>query len=486
MDKKQLTFQSEKLAVDFLRFKISELPDPEALVSEFSKYFTTHVFLNDAMVDSVSFQTTYTVSIRQVTEAKKSDDSIGTHIIFPGKSAAYCYELMKTRKVDWGLWKSVYPTLVLSRLDVCYDRPNQSTDSMTGQEFLMRCTSELKQPNRNITLEKNNSGWLLSIGHRQSPRYFRIYQKNAGLRFEYEMHTSALIDCYSWLMTDRLDELEESVSLQFSQNFAKLLPLQYSYTDWLAVHIRTIRKQRDSLSNWNSEDLQPNRISDSKTFITFLQFLNYIQNRDFKVENEELGGISYRRVRFDVRDFMSFQNPEGKLASSYQLQKTRSMLEDFQQIAVTSVTSRSFQRLVVIPQIRLEQCPRSNRWIATSYVLEDLLCYQYPFSIPDFFRGKLSKDQIAVRVKFLQVFCAESVQKHFDIEGFLQSYPSVISNQRISQIKKEFIGLVDLFQEHGYIEDTYDIISDKGVDTTDQLSSRLISKDFIFYEKLTF
>ena len=52
-------------------------------------------------------------------------------------------------------------------------------------------------------------------------------------------------------------------------------------------------------------------------------------------------------------------------------------------------------------------------------------------------------------------------------------------------MKRTFIQLVKLFEEHSLIESNYTIISDGKVYHTDQLTSNNISEGFIVYEKLS-
>ena len=65
----------------------------------------------------------------------------------------------------------------------------------------------------------------------------------------------------------------------------------------------------------------------------------------------------------------------------------------------------------------------------------------YPFLLPDFFKTKLTKDQFEVRVEVIKVFHSVDITKTFLIQQFLDSY-STVSNQRINEIKKNFIELV--------------------------------------------
>ena len=105
--------------------------------------------------------------------------------------------------------------------------------------------------------------------------------------------------------------------------------------------------------------------------------------------------------------------------------------------------------------------------------------------IPNIFQTKLTKDQLEVRFKFIQVFSSVNIEKVFFIQEFLSSYPSVISNQRKNNIKKYFIQLVHLFKEQDFIEDNYKIISNGHYYFTKEFNTHDISEGFVIYEKLS-
>jgi len=96
---------------------------------------------------------------------------------------------------------------------------------------------------------------------------------------------------------------------------------------------------------------------------------------------------------------------------------------------------------------------------------------------------KLTKDEFQIRFKF---FHSVSIEKEFFTQEFLSSYLSVICNQRINNIKKYFIQLVQLFKEHNLIEDSYKIISNGHYYSLNELNTHDISEGFVIYEKLNF
>lgn len=84
---------------------------------------------------------------------------------------------------------------------------------------------------------------ILKIGNRKSNHYSRVYAGRNSLKFKYEMKGKFLRKYHSLLIENNLEELENKLSKRFLYNFGKILPLQYSYLDWLIVKLRPIKKQ---------------------------------------------------------------------------------------------------------------------------------------------------------------------------------------------------------------------------------------------------
>jgi hypothetical protein len=223
---------------------------------------------------------------------------------------------------------------------------------------------------------------------------------------------------------------------------------------------------------------------DTRSFVMLLQFLTYAQHLDFEIEC--LGGIPYRQVTFKVRDFLEFQNPTVKSTNHYQLEKIKKFLQQLQTgVFLTSFDDTHVQSLVAIPQVKLEKSPKQKYWIGRVWLVEELFYYNYPFSFPNIFQTKLTKDQLEVRLKFIQVFSSGNIKKVFFMQEFVSSYSSIISTQRKNNIQKYFIQLVQLFKEHDLLEDNYKIISKGFFIDTDQLTISNISQGFVIYEKLS-
>lgn len=87
---------------------------------------------------------------------------------------------------------------------------------------------------------------------------------------------------HSLLVSNNLEEFEHKLSNQFFYYFGKLLPLNYSYLDWLVVKLRPIRKQPIIQWGLNSDYIKTEISFDTRTFVMLIQFLNYAQQQEFE------------------------------------------------------------------------------------------------------------------------------------------------------------------------------------------------------------
>jgi len=89
---------------------------------------------------------------------------------------------------------------------------------------------------------------------------------------------------HSLLVENRLEEFEQKLSSHFLLSFGKFLPLQYSYLDWLVIRLRPTRKQITLQHGLNSDYIKSEIVMDTRTFVSLIQFLNYVQHLDFEIE----------------------------------------------------------------------------------------------------------------------------------------------------------------------------------------------------------
>lgn len=80
----------------------------------------------------------------------------------------------------------------------------------------------------------------------------------------------------------------------------------------------------------------------------------------------------------------------------------------------------------------------------------------------------------------MKVFHSVDITKTFLIQQFLDSY-STVSNQKINNIKKNFIELVQILQEYDLIESSYKIISNGSFLDTNELNVYNLSEGFVIF-----
>ena len=448
MKENKLTFQSQNLIVDYITFKFQDLDNLHQ--TRIAKYLFQLGFNSYQESGKLAkpIKEPILVNPKNQFEVCFVGDNYywgGTLLHFSGNNATRFYFFAKKQIIDW----TIFSLAVLSRFDLYYLRQNQIEDKISSNNFLHNCYNKLKQTNKNVSLEKNRKGFILKIGNRKSNQYSRIYQTKQGLKFEHEMKGKVLTQYHLLLVENRIQEFEHHLTKCFLYRFGKLLPLNYSYTDWLVIQLRPIRKQSIPKFSLNTEYFESNNLSlfdDRKNFVILLQFLAYAQHLDFKIDSlgEPPYQTRYRLVIFRIQDFLKFQNPMVKSTNYYQMKKVKHFFNELQRNSlVTSFTDSQFRSLVTIPEVRVSKSKKQNNsLIARVWIAEELFYYNYPFILPDFFRNKNTKDEFQVQFEILKVFSSVSIQKEVFVQEFLDSYPSVLSNQRRTKIKKLFIQLL--------------------------------------------
>ena len=464
MNRNKLTFKDENITVDWIGFKFQNLDNfAQTKLAEylfkigFNSYQESGK-LAKPIKESILVSSKNKFQVLFVHEAPYWK---GTSVYFSGASATFFYSLVKQTSINWEFFSSA----ILGRFDLNYARKNKTDDKISVRQFLQNCQTKLMQTNKNISLEKNSKGLILKIGTRRSNNYSRIYQGKNFLKFEHEMKGKFIKTYHTLLIQNHFEEFEHKLSIHFLTYFGKVLPLQYSYTDWLVIKLRPLRKQTFSLTGLKIDYLRSGSFqnnTDSYKFCTLLQFLVYAQTLNYKIDS--LGTTSYRLVQFRVQDFLKYT----KLSSNYyQLKK---LIEFFDELQTNSLikffSNQKYRSLVTIPEVNLQK-GKQNSWTVEVWIADELFYYAHPFLLPDLFQVKLTKLQLEVQVHVIRTFSSFDTQKIFYVEEFLQAYPSTLNNQQITNVKRYFIQLMEIFEEHQLIESSYQVILD------DKLYSRV-------------
>ena len=429
MNRNKLTFKDENITVDWIGFKFQNLDNfAQTKLAEylfkigFNSYQESGK-LAKPIKESILVSSKNKFQVLFVHEAPYWK---GTSVYFSGASATFFYSLVKQTSINWEFFSSA----ILGRFDLNYARKNKTDDKISVRQFLQNCQTKLMQTNKNISLEKNSKGLILKIGTRRSNNYSRIYQGKNFLKFEHEMKGKFIKTYHTLLIQNHFEEFEHKLSIHFLTYFGKVLPLQYSYTDWLVIKLRPLRKQTFSLTGLKIDYLRSGSFqnnTDSYKFCTLLQFLVYAQTLNYKIDS--LGTTSYRLVQFRVQDFLKYT----KLSSNYyQLKK---LIEFFDELQTNSLikffSNQKYRSLVTIPEVNLQK-GKQNSWTVEVWIADELFYYAHPFLLPDLFQVKLTKLQLEVQVHVIRTFSSFDTQKIFYVEEFLQAYPSTLNNQQIT------------------------------------------------------
>jgi hypothetical protein len=215
-------------------------------------------------------------------------------------------------------------------------------------------------------------------------------------------------------------------------------------------------------------------------FSTLLQFLVYAQTLNYR--SDSLGNTRYRLVQFRVRDFLKYK----KESSNYfQLKKLIQFFDELQENSLIKFFSdKKYRSLVTIPQVTLEK-GKQNSWFAEVWIAEDLFYYVHPFVLPDLFQTKLTKHQFQVQFYIIQTFSSVGIQKTFYLKKFLQAYPSTLTNQEKAKIKRYFIKVIKMFEEHQLIKPSYQVILKDKSYHVEKLTPNKISEAFTVFEQIS-
>ena len=223
MNQNKLSFESEKLTVDWISFKFQHLENIQEIAQYpfkigFNSYQESGK-LAEPFKESIFVSSDNQFQALFVNEGPYWKD-VSVH--FSSTNAVFFYSLIKRNLINWKFLSSA----ILGRFDLNYLRNNKIDDKISASEFLENCQRKLKQTNRNVSLEKNSKGSILKIGTRRSNNYSRIYEGKNFLKFEHEMKGKFLKNYHTLLLQNNFEELEHKLSLHFLTYFGKLLPLE--------------------------------------------------------------------------------------------------------------------------------------------------------------------------------------------------------------------------------------------------------------------
>jgi len=501
MNQNKLTFQSQNLIVDYLTFNIQGTPDFD-LVNRIAKYLFQHFDFNSIISncsknkkylffsDKNRHQVEFAVYLR-APELNSFWD--GTQIRFSGKNAMRFYQLIQQQKINWNLFKTQNFKLAklnkftLNRVDLCYSKTKKDIDTIQSFEFFLNsCHEKILQNSRtkHIKYSRNQKGFILKVGSRKSPNYYRVYENNHEIRFELEMKSSRVQSVQDFLFSHQIPEFEQILTKHFYNYSTKILVLDQVYTDWLIQYLRRKEKQDAGLllPFFNQNSLS---VSDTKKVFGLLQFLSFIQTIPFQTfETIMIQHQTYYAITFPLKDFAKFLGEEEKYKSygdRYRRKKYIQFFTNLQHIKplITAFSDQTFQSSVALPTLSIDKI--NFDWVVQLSIAKELYLYDYPFILTNSLIIYRNTYELQIRYKILQNFSVNDFKKTFDVQILLNSFNA--SQKRNANNKREIIRQLNQLP----IQNQYELHLKNGkTKIVDKLTPLLIGKTQImhFYETL--
>lgn len=493
MNQNNLTFDTENLVVDWIGFNIQGLVNRKQIERIAKSLFQNFGFNSTFALGSEGKQETlfcnsknkYQVYFR----AYKYSDIYwdGIKIDFSGRNGYQFYNLIATNQVNWEIFNH---GLRLSRLDLCYTR-KKIDNNINVESFLKQCYQKVLENKaiKNFSLQKSYTGWILKIGKRGSPNYYRVYENDTEIRFELEQRRSKIKLAQKLIFEDQIENFEQIMTETFFKYSKKVLAIDENYTDWLIDYFRRQNKTEASLVTGYFSNVNLNSIDQKKTFFRFLQFLAF--SRTQTTTTEIFWEHPYSIVQFKATDFMDFIQINNK--NQYQREQ---LIQFFQKIQtmnpfVKIFTNHSFQSFIIFPSVKTrKEFGEYGPWIIEVAILQELYFYSYRFFFPTYFITYKLDFELQIKLQFIQSYSNKNLKKSFYLDQILYQYKQV-NNQKKALIKLHIQYTFDQALEYRMIQDNCQIKFKNKKRKTQSIQIRNLtplligqSEKIYFYEKL--
>jgi len=500
----KFSFKSENLVVDYFELKFDGLSEyrKQKIVEFFFKLgfnsFDVDKKYRESRSTPIQINSKNQYQIQFVLNVSTYWD--GVCVVFPSKSAAFFYQLLKEKKIDWNL----FPAAKINRFDLNYLRPIHPSQESLVVDFFKQSEETIRAKGINARINSTKKELSLKIASKRSNRSAKIYdvgRQGKFLKFEMEIRRTLIANYKPDFLSNNFQQIEDSLTREFLNYFWKLLPLENQYADWLLKKVRPIANNARSsiVTNIYTDYIAYQKsvvlALSIKNFIMFLKFIAFTKKLEYEIRTFD--SIPYRVILFRVKDFSdecdSLFNSSNNF---YKIDQVKKFLRQLQQNTFVEIFNDSYymqtlashhqnivemDRLAGIHRVTIFKQPGSKYLLARVVMMDDLFYYLYPFKLPDLFQGNLTKHERLVRVEFIQTFSSKNVEKYFYLRQFFHTYK--ISNQKIKEIKQIFIDVIHIFQQHQLIEQHLLLISNRSRINIHDLTTANISDGIILYEK---
>ena len=170
----KFTFKSENLVVDYFELKFDVLSQytKQQIVQFFFKLgfnsFDVDKKYRESRSTEIQTNSKNQYQIQCVVNVSTYWD--GICLVFPSKSAAFFYQLLKQKKIDWNL----FPAAKINRLDLNYLRPIQPSQEYLVVDFFKQSEETIRAKAINARINSTKTKLSLKIASKRSNRSAKI------------------------------------------------------------------------------------------------------------------------------------------------------------------------------------------------------------------------------------------------------------------------------------------------------------------------
>ncbi len=233
---------------------------------------------------------------------------------------------------------------------------------------------------------------------------------------------------------------------------------------------------RPLMTSYFDNQLIKNQEEEERLFhlLQFLSFVKSLKLNPFNACQKHLIKKQlYYDFKFPLSQFVKFTgmrlshqfDREKLLFYFYQLQKLGSIVKVFSNMA--------FRSYGCFPYVDCAN-PSGKSWIIKVLVVEELLCFPYPFQLPKSFLNSANKHDLRLKVRLMKSLAVSGREKRLDLQEFFN--PINYRNTALVQIKKNIIKLFNELVENEIIQNEVGIILKSGKNK-DHLIQNLTTSD---------
>lgn len=454
---KQLSFESEKLKIDYITLNISiKGPiDPEPIARLLCFYGFNSKVKENENAESKNFlsnkKNNHKVTlVKSKYNTKEGIFWNGLAARFPSSNGRFFYDLLKQNKIKFELFPE--QDIRLGRFDLCYSYdflvPEFSRRSNI-KIFLNDCKKKYlqKYPLEKVKISDTKTGLILRASDRLgSAKFFRIYEKLKSLRFELEMKRKLIEPYQNSLFSYSFEEFEDELVQVFYDKFSHLCLLDSNYSCWLLKSLRkklSIKKLEDLNLGISKTIISPYNLEfakDKETSFNCLQLLSFIQSQNVNMDLSFVESLNLAIVEFALVDFIKFIGKNER--STYQRNKVGKFLNNLLSLEPLriKVTNVKFQNFHFCSFMELEK--RKGTWFVQLRVAVNALSFIYPYTLPNILLTYNKRSELEIKAQFIESLNTKIFLKEFKID---KTYKDIsLSN---SAIKNRQTTIIKIFKD---------------------------------------